>query len=485
MFKFQRGFLLVLVFFLSACAQAQLATPSSLPPAAIETRVPTVTLESTISSAEVQPEIREHHPPLYELDVVFDYSMHNIDVHEVITYTNNSGDPLGELVLVVEADRSGASFSVSRLTVNDEIQIADFDLSSGILSFQLPQNLEPGETIQVEIDYVLILPAGAGTLSWTDRQTNFIDWYPYVPPYIDDQGWLVHQPAVVGEHSVFESSNFAVHIQVENAPASLEIAAAAPAEQIGNNFTFSLLNARRFAWSASGQYELLTAEFQDIPIFIYFFNEHRDAAEAALRTAQQSLEVFTRFFGDYPYESLSMVDAQFFDGMESDAIFFLDQGYFLEYNYSPHNYLTMLTAHEIAHNWWFGMVGNDQAEEPWLDEALCIYSEMLYYENFYPEMVNWWWEFRIDRFRPSGFVDTSIYNHSTFESYVQAVYMRGAKLVQNIREAIGEESFFAFLRKYSAENAGQIATADDFFTILGDQFASDVEVLKADFFIPQ
>lgn len=395
---------------------------------------------------------------------------------------NNGNEPILALQLVVEAQRLGAGFNLIQSEVITGPQFDEPELSGGLLEIPLFNALNPSETIQFELGYELVLPAGAGTLSWTDRQTNFIDWYPYLPPYISGQGWLVHKPAPVGEHSVFESANFKVHIEVINAPASLQIAAPAPAEVNGTTFDYELRNARRFVWSASGQYEVLDAEFGDMPISIYYFNEHRDAAEASLLTAKQALEIYSGLYGPYPYESLAIVDAQFFDGMESDGLFLLDQSYFLEYNYNPRNYLTALTAHEVAHNWWFGQVGNDQALEPWLDEALCIYSESLYYENTFPEMVNWWWEFRIDRFRPTGPVDSTIYKHAGFDPYVQAVYMRGAQFLQALRAAMGDESFFAFLRDYSARGAGQIVTSEDFFTILSDHSSVNLDPIISEFF---
>jgi aminopeptidase N len=226
----------------------------------------------------------------------------------------------------------------------------------------------------------------------------------------------------------------------------------------------------------------MNAEFKGIPIAIYYFNEHRDAAESSLQTAAQAVATYSQLFGAYPYKSLAIVDSLFFDGMESDAIFFLDQTYFLQYNYSPRNYLTMLTAHEVAHNWWFGKVGNDQALEPWLDEALCIYSEGLYYESNYPEMVDWWWEFRIDRFRPTGSVNSTIYDHAGFESYVQAVYMRGAQFVQRLRVAMGDSAFFAFIAEYASVGSGKIISGEDFFVAVSDLGSIDVDVVKADFF---
>jgi len=489
----QSTILIFLAIVSSGCAWAQaIPTGTSLPPAVIQIASP---IPSQIPSTETKKPVEQENqrtPTQYDLDVLFDYSEHNLKVREKITYTNNSNDPLTELQLVVDAFRSGASFSFSDLRAIDETEIGEYELSEGILHIPLLNSLNSREAIQIEIRYELVLPAGAGTLSWTDRQANLIDWYPYLPPYIEGQGWLVHTPAAVGEYSVFESSNFNVHLEIVNAPASLQIAAPAPVNTSmtpavlgGTTFDYVLYNARRFIWSASGQYEVLDTQFEDIPISIYYFNEHRDAAEASLETARQALEIYSELYSPFPYESLAIVDAQFYDGLESDGIFFLDQSYFLQYNYSPRNYLTTLTAHEVAHNWWFGQTGNDQALEPWLDEALCIYSELLYYDDAYPEMTDWWWQFRIDRFRPVGLVNSSIYNHSSFDSYVQAVYMRGAQFLQNLRNAVGDSAFFAFLRGYSADGAGKIFVADDFFNYIRDYSSVNLDLIKAEFFSSQ
>lgn len=466
-----------------ACTLLQAGSVSTnLPPAEIRIISPTPAQEATLPTSNEIPSRRESKSADYVLDVLFDYAAHRLQVSEEISYTNNSTDPMGELQLIVEGLRSGAGFDLIRSEVIAGAELGEPALSGGALHIPLLEPLGPGEIIHFELSYELVLPAGAGTLSWTDRQTNFIDWYPYIPPYISGQGWLVHTPAPVGEHTVFESANFKVRIEVINAPASLQIAAPAPAEVDGTTFAYELRNARRFVWSASGQYEVMEMEFGDTPISIYFFNEHRDAAKASLNAARQSLELYSDLYGAYPYESLAVVDAQFFDGMESDGLFFLDQSYFLEYNYSPRNYLTALTAHEIAHNWWFGQVGNDQAVEPWLDEALCIYSEVLFYENTYPEMVDWWWEFRIDRFRPQGSIDSSIYDHSSFESYVQAVYMRGAQFLQAVRTAIGDGPFFAFLRDFITSGAGQIVSSEDFFATLKRESSINLEPIISEYF---
>ena len=50
-------------------------------------------------------------------------------------------------------------------------------------------------------------------------------------------------------------------------------------------------------------------------------------------------------------------------------------------------------------------VANDQALEPWLDEALCTYSEKLYLETYAPQALDWWLQVRLLYYQPRGYVD--------------------------------------------------------------------------------
>jgi aminopeptidase N len=107
------------------------------------------------------------------------------------------------------------------------------------------------------------------------------------------------------------------------------------------------------------------------------------------------------------------------DGMEYDGLIFLSSDFYKQYNGTARSNLATIGVHEIAHQWWFSLVGNDHALEPWLDEALSTYSERIFYENNYPANISWWWQFRVDYFKPTGYVDGSIYQYGFFPQLYQ------------------------------------------------------------------
>jgi aminopeptidase N len=214
----------------------------------------------------------------------------------------------------------------------------------------------------------------------------------------------------------------------------------------------------------------------------HYFPLHAAAGEAVLQTTVAALELYGELFGPYPRPILSVVEADFLDGMEYEGLYFLSKGFYNLYQGTPGELLVAIAAHETAHQWWYARVGNDQALEPWLDEALCTYSERIYYENVAPEALEWWWAYRVNYYEPSGPVDGSIYNPGGFRPYRDAVYLNGAVFLEALRGVVGETAFFATLRDYAARYSGKIATGKDFFDVLREHTDADFNQLVKDFF---
>ena len=479
-----RSLVLLIFSLLTACTpnQTQIPIPNSIDPTLTSPaqNEGTQAIETQSATPGSPTELER---TLYSIEAVFDFEAHTLSANQSIRYVSQSPDDMNQLILRSFAHNYGADLQITGLKRADGGLVDYFEDGEGRWSVHLFDPLPPNHDVNLQVTFTLSLPNANGPLGWNASQTNFIDWYPFIPPFFHSgfYEFVDREPAFVGEYQVYESADFNVHLEIINAPATLTVAAAGSLLEEGE-LDYSLKNARRFAWSASSQYSRLESEQDGIPVSIYFLEDQRDAAEAALEVAKQALEIYSELFGPYPYESLSIVEATFPDGMESDGLFFLDQFYFQTYSYDRQNYLTTLTAHEVAHNWWFGSVGNDQAREPWLDEALAMYSEFLYYEDAYPALVDWWWDFRIGRFGPRGWVDSTIYEHADFSAYVQAVYMRGALFLQEVRAAMGDEAFFDFVREYAQTGAGRIVSADEFFWRLAYASPADLTPITDEYF---
>jgi hypothetical protein len=429
-------------------------------------------------------------PAHYTLQAQLDYWGHTLAVSETIEYTNNSPDALDELHLEVEANRWAGGFNLQSLKMENGKSITNSELSGNQMIIPLPQPLQPAERLILHLSYQLFLPAipepsdtaRPVPFGYTGRQTNLVDWYPFIPPYRPGEGWLLHNPGYFGEHQVYETADFDVQISLSQPVQDLVIAASAPAGQTAESYDYHLVNARNFAWSASHVYKVSSTTVGDTVVTSYYFPTDAWAAEQALLDTAQALELYSELFSPYPQASLSVVEADFLDGMEFSGLYFLSRGFYNLYDGTPQGYLTAIAAHETAHQWWYGQVGNDQALEPWLDEAMCTYSERIFYENIYPDLLNWWWAFRVDYYEPSGVIDGAIYDYNSFRSYRDSVYLHGAEFLEELRITIGDEAFFAFLSDYTARKTSQQATAEDFFIIVQEHTSKDLSRLREEYF---
>ena len=139
--------------------------------------------------------------------------------------------------------------------------------------------------------------------------------------------------------------------------------------------------------------------------------------------------------------------------------------------------------HETSHQWWFGFVGSDQALEPWLDESLATYSEYLYIERYYPELTDWWWQYRVETYQPSGRVDLTIYDTSDLRTYINAVYLQGAVFLNDLRNALGDDDFFFGLQSYVVAQNQKIAAWNDFLDNVAPNLSDSTADLLKKYFI--
>lgn len=463
---------------------SEVFTPTSPPTS--PSPLPTPMLPTTTPTVIPGPRLTE-----YTLETDFDVSAQRITVHETILFTNNAHSTIQELVLMVEANLFPDCFHLTRLSWNGTTPIDNFQLSSNVLTIPLVESLPPTANAQLEIDYYLNLPYTQDYSSrpvpfgYTQRQSNFIDWYPFLPPYDNELGWVANPPGYYGEHDVYEIANYSVVINTINAPENLIIAASSLPDVNGNTYRYTHEKARNFVWSASALYLVSEAQVGDTLILNYSFPFNPTANQQALKDTASALELANRLFTPYPRKSLSVVEADFLDGMEYDGLFFLSRGFYNNDVVPPRAYITIIAAHETAHQWFYASIGNNQAKEPWLDEALCTYFERIFFENVYPNDLDWWWSTRILYFNPNGDIDLPLYDYSGYTAYRNSVYLNGAIFIEQLRQQIGDEAFFAFLKDYATTFSGEQVNSQDFFDLLANHTDQDLGPLLTRYFSQQ
>lgn len=446
-----------------------------LPP----TNTPPPTLAFTATSLPPQTSAPPAARTQYTLYALLDYAGHQLGVDETIRYTNQTGVALGELVLAVEPNLRGG-FTLENIMLNGNT--LTYDLSGQRLTVPLPQALAPNAQVTLSMRFRIALPAKIKEhpYGYDVDQVNLTDWYPFVVPY--SNGWILHEPGALGEHLVYDAADFEVNIKTTTTGVVIAAGGLADAEPNGEWTRYRLAGARTFAFSASDQLLMYDAMAGAAQIRSYYFPGYETQGAAVLNAAVRAIGIYEAKFGAYPYGSLSIVQADLNDGQEYDGLVFLATKFYNEYDGSARSNLVAIGVHEIAHQWWFGLVGSDQAMEPWLDEALGVYSEAIFYKYIYPNSSDWWWNFRVNYFGPSGYVDTTIYEQPTFRAYVNASYLNGANFMEALNYRMGDDDFFLFLQDYASRYGRSRATAYDFFAVARQHTTADISDLIAAYF---
>jgi hypothetical protein len=413
----------------------------------------------------------------YTLHALLDYSSYQLAVDETIRYTNQTGVTLGELVMAVVPNlRDGFSLE----NIMQDGNALQYDLSGQRLTVSLPQGVAPGAQATLSMRFRISLPAKIKEhpYGYDIDQVNLTDWYPFVVPY--SNGWVLHEPGAMGEYLVYDAADFEVNIRTTQPDVVIAASGLADSEPDGEWTRYRLSGARTFAFSASDQflvYDATAGETGAVQVLSYYYPGYETEGAAILNAAVRAVGIFESQFGAYPYGSLSIIQADLNDGQEYDGLVFLATSFYNQYDGSARSNLVAIGVHEIAHQWWFGLVGNDQAMEPWLDEAMCVYSEEIFYRYIYPNSHDWWWNFRVNWFGPSGYVDTNIYEPPTFRAYVNASYLNGANFLEALNYRMGDDAFFAFLQDYASRYGRGRATGYDFFAVARQHTTEDISDL--------
>jgi len=453
----------------------------------------------------------------YTMDVNLNYAEHKLDVRQRIDYTNVTSTTLANLMLNVHPNRSKGTFTLNGLKVDVDGDLVQPEYSplDVTLKVALPNELPPDEHVTLYMSYTLSLPRIAPDAKFSDasfgysqRAISLGNWYPVMAPYRQDKGWYSLSYFPVGDPYVTDVADY--HVTITTTPGVI-VAGTGAETHTGNRWEYVAKRARSFALAASDVYLIDTAPVGasaqaaplqgtgteqpvlgqtgtgngtagNLTVYSYYFPGHEAAGQAALDTAAKALELFTELYGSYPFPAFRLSETEFADGLAFSGLTFLGSTYYDQYDGTAQGSLIPLTAHEGWHQWFYGLVGNDQVTEPWLDEALAQYSSYLYYERYLPGDKEWWWDTEIRQYAPAGKIDMLIYQFRNNRDYMNAVYRRGAEFVGDLRETMGDPAFTAFLKEYVRRYSYQLAKSRDFFTLIQEFTTADLMPLQETYF---
>jgi hypothetical protein len=398
--------------------------------------------------------------PVVELDLRLDDDLRTVTGTETVGFTPDL--PTDELVFRLVPNGPGPAAAGNRLVVDaargDDVagsgyEDAGADGPGGLFVVRLDEELPAGEATEVALDFTLTLGEGdfervgaADGVSWWASGAPLLAWQPGVgwarDPFVDLPGETATSP--VADTTVRVSAPEALTVLMTGDQA------APSAPQDGRRTWTSVEPVARDVSVAVGEFDTASATGGSGVEVTTGVLPGADVPARELTTwTLTAIDQLEARFGPFPYATLTVPLLPI-------------RGGGIEY---PSSILLagadrLVLLHEVAHMWFYGMVGDSQFRDPWLDEAFATYAESVAFPVSEDAAAR--------ALGTPGEVGAAMDQFDSAAGYVRRVYGKGGAALVIAREAAGAEAFDAALRCYVDANAWTIATPDDVARALQD-----------------
>ncbi|MDR1616201.1 MAG: M1 family metallopeptidase [Syntrophomonadaceae bacterium] len=424
----------------------------------------------------------------YVMDLNLEAANRNLHGKSLISTVNTSGKPLAELWLTMypnafrldsetpappDAYYSGfnpGGAEVKSLTVNGQETVIMYEgISLGVI---LGYDIMMDERIDIAIEWTVKVPRASYRLGTKNGTYMLSAFYPQLN-VLDANGWKKSYNSKFGDPFCSHSAEYLVHLDIpeQYVPIGMPVIEQTMPEDNGRQrYTMSGKKWRSFALALMFDYSAEVVTLNKTSIRCFVPGRKSQEAKVYAEKAKQILNYFNGAYGSYPYKELNIVFVPMkgFQGMEHSGLVFINDEFLEDENLNDQQ-ITLTLAHEIAHQWWYGVVGNDQMQEPWLDEGLANWSAYKYYINnengSRPALVAAY---------PRNLA-RGLNSFSSRDEYYKGVYNNGAQFWFELENQVGEEKMTMILHRYWADYQYKIATTQDLFNAIHKEVPKNID----------
>lgn len=435
---------------------------------------------------------------VYHLEFNIAEDLYHVTGKEEVRYTNTDESALDAVQLRLFPNILGGEMTVSRVKADEQSVTPEYELNDSLLIVPLSKPLEPKQSVTLQMDFAVTVPQSVelnyGVLAYFEEVLTLAHAYPMIAVY-DDEGWNAEIPPQSGDVTYADASFFLVRISAPKAVTLVTSGQRLSSSEAGQTQTLTVASgpARDFYLVASPAYEEVSQTFGEITIHSYAPKYLKKGAEFALDVASRAIEDFSARYAPFPYTEFDIVATPTLAlGIEYPGVIAITSRiYDVDRNYrgAPGSvYMESTVAHEVGHQWFYNLVGDDQLDDPWLDESLTQFATLQYYadeygadgEQGFRESLEGRWESVGREDIPIGLPVTE---YSDME-YGAIVYGRGPLFFVALKEEMGEETFDAFLKEYTETLSWGIATPEFLQSLAEKHCACDLDAIFNEWVYP-
>jgi hypothetical protein len=464
----------------------------------------------------------------YEIDAKYDAAKHTVDATEVLTYHNLTGQALDhfpfhlyqnafqpkatfvrDAKLMGSRDTGYAKWE-DKFYGSEDIKTIEVrgqgDLTQNlqfiapddgnkddktVVDLHLAKPIPPNAIVQFKIAFQTKFPETQARSGWKRDFLLGGQWFPKVGVWWHG-AWNCHQ-----YHNTTEFfADFGVY-DVKLTVPQYEVIGASGVE-VGNvsnpdgtkTVTYHGDDIHDFAWTVSPRYKVLESTYQSQmgPIKLRFLMQpaHWSQAERHERITRNTLDRFEKFYGPYPYKTLTVVDPEpdsAAGGMEYPTFITGDTSWFAPEGI---HIVELVVEHEFGHQYWYGMVATNEFEDAWMDEGINSYTEVKVMDSILGKDTS---VFNIagitlgeregQRFSYIGVADRdpmaqNAYAYYNSNSYGGVTYGKTASVLLTLEGIIGEDTMAKAMRTYFMKYRFTHPTKEDFLKTIEEVAGKDL-----------
>ncbi|MDQ3871836.1 MAG: hypothetical protein M3301_09520 [Chloroflexota bacterium] len=389
----------------------------------------------------------------YDVSVRLDYGAGTISAISEMAVSNRSGGPIDLLELNTVAARLG---NVRLGTVTVDGRSVTPRIVDQTIRLPLGGVLRHGASARLRVPFRATFRTTLRGSNWlftrANATINAYRWLPWV-----SRATPFDRPHH-GDPFVTQTSPWVRVAITTDRPMAIATSGRRVAVS-GLTQTFAATNVRDFNFTASPRYRTLSGSVGRTTVTVFY----RDGAQAPamLQRARWALARLSALLGPYPHATYTVAESAGGYAMESPAHIWIPR--------VASSRIPFLVTHETAHQWFYGVVGNDQAREPFADEA----------------MVDFLTRYLLGAFRSSACssnrLDLSIYAYPA-RCYFELVYVKGGSVVNTVRGRMGDKAFWPALRAYVRTYANRVSGTATLLRFLDDRTPVDLRPLYRTYF---
>lgn len=445
----------------------------------------------------------------YEMNLTLDIDTKILSGNSKIRIINNTNDEIDHIILrnysagFLQGKNKDKSFLSNFKDENDNTLNSLVEEDESIIKVELLNKLKPAQEIVISFDFQTSIPKVKNRFGYVKYDNNFIFQLSFCFPSLSiyENGEWNKNPFILSgaEPNYTTISNYYVSINVPND--YVVIATGTEAKGDNNIYTITGNNLREFAMVVGNNIEKSSTKYNGIEINNYYYDYSGNIKynDYLLKIAKESFELYSNLIGDYPYEELDIVSVFMESAMEYSGLIMLGypdvdlRGLKNLDEYKQYDHIKAHISHEVAHQWFYGAIGNDPYNEPWLDESFAEFFESFIFPISGSNVIE---KLELERDKNTGFPfqtheDFYKFKNSMLEQiainkfinlpydsyekdeYYQYVYKNGAFFLFELEQSMGEEKFFSMLQNYYKKYKFTEVTTKDFVDFVKIYDSSD------------